>query len=277
MTKASPNPVRQRPDAPRSRACGRIPNCFAALLCGFLLASACAATWGRPRTPVADWGPGERIYRDGMLLSGAPLLGERASAPGIQGKDAACTNCHRRSGLGEIEGRVLVPPVTARYLYRPRKRPGDTEGVAQTISEPGWRPELLPQAERGAYTDATLARAIREGIGPDGRRLDYLMPRFRLNEADMASLIAYLKQLSKSPSSRPTRTQPSGAARSMCWSSSSARETCFRAATARRYSAHTGLPPAADAGNCTFGNWPARPTRGRRSSPSGWIGSRCLR
>src|SRR5260370_34721180 len=55
-------------------------------------------------------------------------------------------------------------------------------------------------ARRGSrYTGQSLARAIRAGIDPDGRPLDYLMPRFPLADAAMAMLIAYLKQLSTHP------------------------------------------------------------------------------
>jgi hypothetical protein len=42
-------------------------------------------------------------------------------------------------------------------------------------------------------------RAISKGLDPDGRTLDYLMPRYDLDEATMSSLIAYLKQLSSGP------------------------------------------------------------------------------
>jgi len=61
---------------------------------------------------------------------------------------------------------------------------------------------ITPDSETGAggWTDDQLARAIREGIGPDGRRLDYLMPRFRIDDSAMASLIGYMKQLSRRPS-----------------------------------------------------------------------------
>jgi cytochrome c len=145
---------------------------------------------------------GESIYRDGMLSTGEPLRGERAPALGVKGQAAACTNCHRRSGLGEIEGGASIPPVTARYLYRPRSqnRRSDLENAALTMAESGARPELQPRADRSAYTDETLALAIRQGVGPDGRPFDYLMPRFKIGDSDMASLIAYLKQLSRTPS-----------------------------------------------------------------------------
>ncbi len=172
---------------------------LAALTLVLLAASSVAAPVQSP-VPIAA---GEHIYQFGVLSSGAPLRGERGSAPAVQGAAAACVNCHRRSGLGELEGPALVPPITAKYLYRSRTefRPVRAEPgeLPAAESEPGARPELLQQA-RGAYTDATLMRAIREGVGPDGRPLDYLMPRFPIDEADMASLIAYLKQLSRQPS-----------------------------------------------------------------------------
>jgi cytochrome c553 len=187
--------------ASTSRERGRARRRFAVPVSLVLLASSCFAAPARSPAPV-DTGAGENIYLHGVLSTGAPIRGERASAPGVQGAAAACANCHRRSGLGEIEGSAPVPPITARYLYRPRSqnRPSGLEGAALAMAAPGAEPELPQQAERGAYTDATLARAIREGVGPDGRSLDFLMPRFRIDDADMASLIAYLKQLSKQPS-----------------------------------------------------------------------------
>jgi cytochrome c553 len=164
----------------------------------FLVAAACPAT----PTGSTSIAAGERIYRYGVLSTGAPVQGDRVSMPAVQGAAAACVNCHRRSGLGEVEGLLLVPPVTARYLYNPRvaSRPDALHDMALMMHEPGAHTVVLPQSERSAYTDATLARAIREGIRADGRALDYVMPRFQLDDADMASLIAYLKQLSKRPS-----------------------------------------------------------------------------
>ena len=165
-----------------------------------------ASTWvaASPRRAVQGPVPvaGEAIYQNGALSTGAPLRGERKSAPGVQGAAAACTNCHRRSGLGELEGRILVPPITGRYLYRPRSRsaPNSLESAALTMAAPGPHVELLQETDRSAYTDQTLARAIRAGIGPDGQTFDVLMPRFPIGDADMASLIAYLKQLSSRPS-----------------------------------------------------------------------------
>ena len=133
---------------------------------------------------------GEILYREGKIASGAPVTGGRESGGSISGAVAACVNCHRPSGLGMAEGQIVIPPITARYLF--------SSGVLITSAEEGPRPQPT-RTGRPAYTDATLARAIRDGIGPDERKLNFLMPRFQLEDATMESLIAYLKTLSKGP------------------------------------------------------------------------------
>jgi hypothetical protein len=129
---------------------------------------------------------GESIYREGILPSGQPLSARREPDLPISGADAACTNCHRRSGLGEIEGRITIPPIAGAYLYHPRAK--DRDDLDLPFVD-GIRPDREP------YTDATLARAIREGIVVDGRPLNLLMPQYALDDSDMAALLAYLKGL----------------------------------------------------------------------------------
>jgi len=155
-----------------------------------LLAIGLGLLWLAAWAAEAPTGVGESIYRHGVQGSGAPLVGLRASGgPSAKGSDAACVNCHQRSGLGTFEGynlKVTIPPITGLYLFHGRKA---------TTAEP-----ILPYLEwmhgnRDPYTEATLARAIREGVDSQGRPLSYLMPRFALNDADMASLIDYLKKL----------------------------------------------------------------------------------
>ena len=133
---------------------------------------------------------GELIYREGKLPSGSRLIGSRESGGSASGSEAACVNCHRRSGLGMAEGQIVIPPITARYLFKP--------GVLITSTEESHHPQPTPTGRPG-YTDQTLARAIREGVGPDGRKLSYLMPRFDIDDADMDSLIGYLRNLSTVP------------------------------------------------------------------------------
>lgn len=136
-------------------------------------------------TPPRDRA-GESIYLRGVLGSGAPLQGSREAGVVTSGEDAACVSCHQRSGLGSVEGNVSIPPVTGDYLFRSRAR-GAGEPVLPYVGS--------LHGNRDPYTDATLARAIREGLDSQGRPLSYLMPRFALADEDMASLVAYLKEL----------------------------------------------------------------------------------
>lgn len=140
---------------------------------------------------VADPGPqdspvGVAIYLKGILGSGAPLLATRSGTDPVIGDQAACVNCHRRSGLGSQEARSTIPPITAGFLFRPKGVRPDRDPLPYI---PGAR------AEREPYTDATLARAIRAGVDSEGHDLSYLMPRYALNDADMAALIAHLRAL----------------------------------------------------------------------------------
>jgi len=55
------------------------------------------------------------------------------------------------------------------------------------------------QLEHERIYRCDLARAIREGIGANGRPLNYLMPRYQIDAAAMAELIAYLKAMKFGP------------------------------------------------------------------------------
>jgi hypothetical protein len=129
---------------------------------------------------------GEAMYRRGVVGSGAPLEATRQAGPRMLGAAAACVNCHRRSGFGGKEGRSIIPPITGRYLFRPRAGKGDDVEIPFVEGMRG---------DREPYTDATLARAIRKGLNSENKPLSYLMPRYALNDADMSALIGYLKGL----------------------------------------------------------------------------------
>jgi cytochrome c553 len=69
----------------------------------------------RAEPPVASSAEvelGRRIYMEGILPSGAPLKGKRANAVQVEGAAAACETCHRRSGMGSLEGNIVVTPRT---------------------------------------------------------------------------------------------------------------------------------------------------------------------
>ena len=133
---------------------------------------------------------GERIYRQGRLPDGSALVGEREGSGRVEGPTAACVRCHRRSGLGAAEGAVVVPPIIGRYLFQ-----SPTE-IAADLAMPHV-PDFQPR--RPAYTEASLAAAIRDGIAADGRPLGYLMPRYALPDEALSALTAYLRTLHAEP------------------------------------------------------------------------------
>jgi hypothetical protein len=138
---------------------------------------------------------GEKMYRTGLLPSGAPMKAAVCKGAAIPGSTFACASCHTRSGLGTMEeGAARTPPINGARLYQPRY-------PNFPILTPAERAQMLPARFqvpplRPAYTDATLAVAIRKGIDPSGRSLSPVMPRYELGRSDLKTLIAYLKQLS---------------------------------------------------------------------------------
>jgi mono/diheme cytochrome c family protein len=139
-------------------------------------------------TGAASSNVGEAIYRRGVLGSGKPIEASRDGITRLQGAAVACVNCHRRSGLGSKEGRSFTPPIAGRYLFHPRT--ASLEEMDLPYVE-GMR------ADRDPYTDETLRRAIRDGLDSQGRPMSYLMPRFAINDTDMAALVVYLKSLDR--------------------------------------------------------------------------------
>ncbi len=136
----------------------------------------------------ATWNPsaGERLYRRGLLPSGEPVQATREAGATLKGADAACASCHRRSGLGSTEGRITIPPIAGPYLFTARGKSLEQQGVPFVDTE---------RLNREAYTEESLARAIRAGVGANGKPLHYLMPRYQIDDATMAQLIGYLRGL----------------------------------------------------------------------------------
>ncbi len=128
---------------------------------------------------------GEALYRLGILPSGGTLTGERGEGAPAAGAAAACVNCHGRSGLGEADGSVRIPPITGSFLFAP---------ISQGSMDPRL-PHIDGLLDRPAYNLESFARALREGIDAQGRTLSSLMPRFSVSGSDVRDLSEYLKSL----------------------------------------------------------------------------------
>lgn len=114
---------------------------------------------------------------------------------------AVCVTCH-----STINGKGDLQPVAG------RKGAGDYF-PDETAPFRIIAPNITPDRETGAgtWTDAQFARAIREGVGNDGRRLFPVMPYllFRtMSDQDLAAVIAYLRSLPPVKNSLPKTPVP---------------------------------------------------------------------
>jgi hypothetical protein len=157
------------------------------LLCALALGTVAASAAPAP-APQATSAAGAAIYLKGVLPDGKPLRGERESGVLVEGATAACVNCHRRSGLGAEEGRGFIPPITGQFLFQPRSTGVDNSDLPFVEGA---------RINRDPFTEETVARAIRSGLGVDGKPLSVLMPHYQLDDQAMAALIDYLKQLTQ--------------------------------------------------------------------------------
>lgn len=129
---------------------------------------------------------GKRLFREGVLTTGQALEGISMGEIPLSGAQAACINCHNRSGMGASEAGQWALPVTGPALYQPGP---PSLWYQHEVNQPG------VNRFRPAYTDIKLAKAIRKGITPTSRTLQSIMPRFNLGGADLKALFAYLKSL----------------------------------------------------------------------------------
>jgi hypothetical protein len=99
-----------------------------------------------------------------------------------------CVFCH-----GELDWKAPGFPVKTGTEGGGRR--WDLEGVP-FLTAPNITPD--PETGAGAWTDDMFARAIREGIGHDGRTLFPIMPytQYRyMSDEDLASVIVYIRSL----------------------------------------------------------------------------------
>lgn len=116
---------------------------------------------------------GKQLYLTGVDNAGpepkAYLGAERLPVPA---RLAACGSCHGEDGRGRPEGNIAPSDVTWDRL---------TDGRA---------------AQAGELAESIISNAVAQGVGRNGKRLDAIMPRYALSEAQMQALQKYLKVIS---------------------------------------------------------------------------------
>ena len=136
-----------------------------------------------PRTP-------ERLARGKYLVEGI----------------LQCPACHSELDFTRRPLRVVPGTKLGGHVFDPVEigMPPDTRAVASNISSD-------PEYGAGKWKDADFVRALRRGIGHDGRTLFPLMPYewFRnLSDEDLASAIVYIRSLPPVHIKRPTTFLP---------------------------------------------------------------------
>jgi cytochrome c oxidase subunit 2 len=128
-------------------------------------------------TPQQFTSNGQQIYftgvsrQDGYLPRvGGPPWAQRVGC-------AACHGPEGRGGSPVMMGTAIPPDI--RYDVLTGKVP---EAGGEKMDHP-------------PYTDATIARAITQGVDPAGKPLDWTMPRWQMSEPDLNDLLVFLKTL----------------------------------------------------------------------------------
>lgn len=122
--------------------------------------------------PNAYSSVGQRIYLRGVGSDGRDITrtAPRVSQGALMMGGGGCGSCHGANGHG---GTIRMMTGTA------IKTPNITYG------------SLI----KNGFTDATIRKAIRDGLDEKGKPLDVAMPRWQMSDADLGATIAYLKPL----------------------------------------------------------------------------------
>ncbi|MFZ5472218.1 MAG: c-type cytochrome [Myxococcota bacterium] len=151
------------------------------LVAAALLLAACTGKYIRPTTDEKVEATAERLARGEYLVNSV----------------GACGGCHSgREGGDNLHAFINSGESTEKYL---------AGGIGDTVPEMGatlFMPNLTSDEETGlgTWTDDEIMRAIRDGIGKDGRLLFPMMPfnsYQHMSDEDVRSIVAYLRSIPK--------------------------------------------------------------------------------
>ena len=170
------------------------------LIGGLLLSSCVVVGWGNsPANPMVDqrggWfrngnfaSNGEQIYFTAtndrghrISYTGGPNFG--GTMMGI-GSDMTCSSCHGSDGRGGIH-----------TMHMDVMDAPDIRYITLSSEEEGHGGDHDHGEEHDEYDVESFRRAVVEGQHPDGEPLSREMPRWRMDDQDLADLLLFLKTL----------------------------------------------------------------------------------
>ena len=120
---------------------------------------------------------GRAIYQFGKTDDGTAMLeGAGGSAPA---ELFPCANCHGERAQGKKETGLVAPNITWPQLQR------------------AYRRDLDGGRKRNPYDFESIKRLVTNGVSSDRDILSGVMPRYRLSDLEIESLILYLKQINE--------------------------------------------------------------------------------
>lgn len=145
----------------------------------------------RATAPFSGWGSGgfydlgayasngERVYYLGVD-GGGKRIRTKGGPRWLYAMGGSCVNCHGPDGRGGFP------------VMMGTKVPGDIRFASLASGEQGHGGE---DSNGHRYTEGDVKRAIRDGVEPDGKRLDPTMPKYAMDDGDLDDLIGFLKTL----------------------------------------------------------------------------------
>jgi hypothetical protein len=129
---------------------------------------------------------GEGIYHAGIGSNGRDIPYTAGPRWMRDVQERGCVNCHGTDGKGGFSltttstamASTLAPDITY-------------DSLISEVHHHGGQAEV----HEGRYTDKAIKRAITEGVNPSGEELDHMMPRWKMIDAELNELLAYLKKL----------------------------------------------------------------------------------
>jgi ABC-type branched-subunit amino acid transport system substrate-binding protein len=120
---------------------------------------------------------GKAVYMTGKGATGVLIQATVASGLSLPASLYPCSGCHGTDARGGVEAGVSAPSIRWSHLVEP----------AAVKSPAG--------STRPPYEESSFARALRDGRDSAGRAFDPVMPRYAIDDRDLADLVAFLRAI----------------------------------------------------------------------------------
>ena len=124
--------------------------------------------------------PGERLFLTGQDTNGTAIPRSNRSMTGMMVTGGGCAACHGPDGRGRTVNAMMGSFETPDIRWSALIASGGSHSSEEA---------------HVAFDETTFARALRDGVDPEGTRLDPPMPRWQVTDQEVQDLIVHLKTL----------------------------------------------------------------------------------